>query len=94
MVENAGSIPPLTTSRVRPLIPDPPGWKLPNPLLKAPTFVPAQVPPEKMETSTMPTGAGTPRQGVDLAGFGQWLVEQQAQLVQEMMGQQERYQSW
>lgn len=50
-----------------------------------------------METgSTARTDArapSAPSQVVDFTNFGQWLIEQQAELVQEMVGQQERGQA-
>lgn len=36
---------------------------------------------------------GPAGQGVDLTNFGQWLMEQQSQLVRKMVGQQERGQA-
>lgn len=88
-----GDTPPLVI-RTLPHLPTPLGWKPARSVLKALSFVPtcpSQVGLDATPTGTGVAAQGAAAQGVDLSQFGQWLVEQQTQLMWEMLGQQERF---
>lgn len=94
MVENAGTPllgqPPLVTCPL-PRLPTAPGWRPSRLVLRASSFGTSPPQPPKMEAAA--TGTTPPAQALDLAQFGQWLVEHQMQLMREVVGQQEHSQA-
>lgn len=62
-----------TNNPLLPRLPTASGWRPFQPVLRASSFVQPPLPTPKMDTTA--TGTTPAAQGLDLAQFGQWLVE-------------------